>query len=158
MTSIFYHFPQDNKNTAVVSLAYAPLIPSRRITAIDTENSLTSNTIDGSAMKNHLKGIYQSKFNLGSSSRREAESNDDFAAKHRLLVTFKNTIFLNNSHGQSFMGVEPQGGIIMADPTFHDMVFENCLFLRNNFYYPDQMVRIKEHAMKEIRSVFSSVL
>jgi hypothetical protein len=73
---------------------------------------------------------------------RRAQTDAELAVNHRLLVTFNNTIFLNNSIGGNVEGLDPQGGIIKADPTFHDLVLENCLFLQNNFYFPDTMVSL----------------
>jgi hypothetical protein len=65
-------------------------------------------------------------------------STDPIALTRRCMVTVNNSMFVNNTLGLLKNLAQP--GIIMVDPTFHDLVIQNTVFMNNNFFFPGDIV------------------
>ena len=57
---------------------------------------------------------------------------------NRLVVTFDECVFYNNTLGAPAPTTQP--GIVIAFPMYHDVIFKRCLFLNNNYNFPNETV------------------
>lgn len=151
---------QDHKNLGTISLVYNPIIDSstRRLTEFDEyEMSILGDYSMNSysrAFLNHYfandnVGYYDNNFGRRMQTTDDVLDDDMNATAlsydgSKLLVTFDNCLFYNNSLGEP--GPVTANGIIVVHDLYHDVVFEECLFINNKFNYPDLVVRT---SMKE---------